>query len=547
VLSALVVCAAITAVVAGVTGAWSPCGFSMVETIGSALGEDRRSATFAASATFALGAMVGGVVTFGGLALLGRAAGPGAGGVRAGLGVTIAVAAAIADWRGVKIAPQIRRQVPERWRWTAPLALACGLYGILLGLAFTTFVLAFAVWALAGISFAAGDPLLGAVIGVAFGIGRALPVLTMAPGFSGGARGARLLDGMAREPRMWLGLRRLDALGLSLCAVFLSGESAIAAVLPRASDPSAAAGQLVWQTLGGPARLRQHGGRTIALAGADPALGGSRIAWQSDGTITIASSSGLVSQLSIAAPGVNALAVSDAWVVYRALRPDGGEALLANSLTAPAGARTIASSPRRGELGRPSLSGVDLLYSENTARRSALELVNLATGARRPLRLARRGAQLANPALLDGRLLYERLDRCSQQLLLGPARPGGAERVLLGLPSTATRDPGYQRGYEHAYNSASRCRERGPGRGAGTRLGATALGARAAFVTEVSSDASHARILTIQLCRALRRPARRGSCGSREARAPHPPGVASVPRARRSARDSAAAAARRSG
>ncbi|HEY4996521.1 MAG TPA: hypothetical protein VII03_00920, partial [Solirubrobacteraceae bacterium] len=202
-LSALVVCAAITAVVAGVAGAWSPCGFSMVETIGSALGEDRRGATIAASATFAIGAMVGGVITFGGLALLGQAAGPGAGGVRAGLGATIAVAAAIADWRGLKIAPQIRRQVPERWRWSAPLPLACGLYGILLGLAFTTFVLAFAVWALAGISFAAGDPLLGVVVGLAFGLGRALPVLMMAPGYS--EAGARLLDGMASEPRMWLG------------------------------------------------------------------------------------------------------------------------------------------------------------------------------------------------------------------------------------------------------------------------------------------------------------------------------------------------------
>jgi hypothetical protein len=180
VLSALVICAAITAVVAGVTGASSASGFSMGAT------------------------MLGSVITFGGLAVLGHMAGPGAGGVRAGLGVTIAVAAAIADWRGVKI-----------------------------------FVLAFAVWALAGISFAAGDPLLGAVVGVAFGLGRALPVLMVAPGFSSDGQGARLLDGMAREPRMWLGLRRLDALGLSLCAVFLSGASATAAVLPQARHPAA--------------------------------------------------------------------------------------------------------------------------------------------------------------------------------------------------------------------------------------------------------------------------------------------------------------------
>jgi hypothetical protein len=71
--------------------------------------------------------------------------------------------------------------VPERWRRTMPLALACGLYGMLLGLGFTTFVLAFAVWALAGISFAAGSPLLGLLIGFAFGVGRAMPIIWMAP------------------------------------------------------------------------------------------------------------------------------------------------------------------------------------------------------------------------------------------------------------------------------------------------------------------------------------------------------------------------------
>ena len=43
-----------------------------------------------------------------------------------------------------------------------PVPLAAGLYGVLLGLGFTTFILTFAVWALAGISVALGDPRLGA-------------------------------------------------------------------------------------------------------------------------------------------------------------------------------------------------------------------------------------------------------------------------------------------------------------------------------------------------------------------------------------------------
>ena len=114
-----------------------------------------------ATATFAIGAVAGGVATFGGLSLLGGLLGHGAAGLRDALAGALALAAALADWRGWRIAPQIRRQVPERWRWIMPLPLACGLYGLLLGLGFTTFVLSFAVWALAGISFAADSAVFG--------------------------------------------------------------------------------------------------------------------------------------------------------------------------------------------------------------------------------------------------------------------------------------------------------------------------------------------------------------------------------------------------
>ena len=58
-----------------------------------------------------------------------------------------------------------------------PVPLAAGLYGVLLGLGFTTFILSFAVWALAGISVALGEPQTGLLIGLAFGAGRALPVI----------------------------------------------------------------------------------------------------------------------------------------------------------------------------------------------------------------------------------------------------------------------------------------------------------------------------------------------------------------------------------
>jgi hypothetical protein len=209
----------VAAIVAGVTGAWSPCGFSMVETLAPHGYARRLRTSVAACATFALGALAGGAVTFGGLALVGAALGAG-GPVALGLAAVVAVAAAAAEARGLRIAPQIRRQVPEAWRRVLPVPLAAAGYGVLLGLGFTTFVLSFAVWALAGTSIALGDPALGLAMGLAFGAGRALPVICLAP-FAGTDRGGAITAAMCERPAILLGLRRVDAVALAACAVAL--------------------------------------------------------------------------------------------------------------------------------------------------------------------------------------------------------------------------------------------------------------------------------------------------------------------------------------
>src|SRR5256885_9680016 len=65
---AIALCA--TALVAGVTGAWSPCGFSMVETLGAAAERGKRRTTLLSCTTFAAGALLGRALTFGGLSQL---------------------------------------------------------------------------------------------------------------------------------------------------------------------------------------------------------------------------------------------------------------------------------------------------------------------------------------------------------------------------------------------------------------------------------------------------------------------------------------------
>ena len=308
---------------------------------------------------------------------------------------------------------------------------------------------------------------------------------------------------MASEPRLWLGLRRLDALGLVLCALALGGASATASAAPLASatDPSAAGGELAWQQLGGAGALRNLAGAVSTLPGDHPALGGSRIAWASASAITVADRASLTPRLTIAATGVNALAVSDAWLVFRAQDASGAERLIGVSLTAPTQSRYIYGSRLAGEVGRPSLDGASVVFAVATPARSAIETDDLASGRMRTLRSVRRGVALSNPSLLGGRLLFERTTRCYQQLRIGaavaPRNPRHHGRTLLSLPSTVRRDTGYQHGYTHAYNGASKCPNRPAGRGGTVRLGPTALSAGEAYVTVSSSAASDARIVAV--------------------------------------------------
>jgi hypothetical protein len=254
------------------------------------------------------------------------------------------------------------------------------------------------------------------------------------------------------------------------------------------------------------------------LPGAHPALGGANVAWASTTQVTVADRASLQPKLVLAAGGVNALGVSDGWVVYRDEDAQ-GEHLIAVALSDPSVRRYLAGARLAGRIGRPALDGATVVFTVDTPARSAIELVELTSGRRRTLRAARRGVAYFNPSLLDGRMLFERVTRCVQQLRLGAvASPAGSssrsagarllgatgssrasrgERVLLSLPSAVSRDLGYQTGYTHAYNSASGCPNRRPGRGGTTQLGATALAATSVYVTRLGPAAGNAEILSL--------------------------------------------------
>lgn len=413
-LSLLDLSLAAVGLVAGLTGAWSPCGFSMVETVGLAGEPGRRLSTVAACATFAPGAVLGGVVTFGLMAGLGRAVHGDGGSLPYLVAAAIALAAAVGEARGARIVPQIRRQLPEGWRWTMPLPVAAALYGVLLGLGFTTFVLTFGVWALAGICVALGDPAAGVAVGAAFGIGRAIPVIAVAP-FVDRPRGIKCIELMAERPASYRMFRLGDAAALVFAAVVLMAAASASAArteVSRGADPSAAGGALAYQRADRAGVLRVHG-QTHGLPGRDPAVGGPFVAViPGADRIEILSRRTRRRLVAVPASHVQAVAVSRGWLAYLAV--DGDRYLLRarriGDPSHPGKVRGIASATSPTVIGRPSLAGGTVFYALSKPHANSIKRRNLKSGRGGTVAHSRTAA-LLNPSAQGRRLLYVRVSR----------------------------------------------------------------------------------------------------------------------------------------
>jgi hypothetical protein len=456
----------------------------MIETIG---GPRRRVA--ASCVTFTLGACAGGIVTFGTLASLGTFV-PGKWATV--IGAAIAGVVVIADVSGARIAPQIRRQVPEWWRRVLPLPVAAGLYGVLLGLGFTTYVLTFAVWAVAALSFAVGEPVIGIVAGLAFGIGRALPIVSTAPILHRRA-GAAVVRAMAEHPAVLRGARLADAVAVALAATALFAADAQGATnIGPGTDPSASGELFAWTTPAG-GMLRRAPGEVATPLPGRPAVGGSLVAWRTESGVHIASAFDLAAVLDLTLSGVDGLAVNDAWLVTRERRPDGGDSIVARTLPAADDPRVVAIAAAPAQLGRPSLDGNLVVFHIARRRTSQIVAADLAAGTSRVVRTSRR-AQLTNPSVHADQLLFVRQTSTAQRLELGRLEAGAANRVLYRLAAPAARDPDHEPGHSH------RTRTPRVKRAAGT-LWTTALGADQAYVTFVPRRGGFARASLVSIPR----------------------------------------------
>lgn len=378
-----------------------------------------------AGAAFASGLALGAAAVFVALGALGAAVSGRAVVIAA---LAIGAFAVASDALGLRVRPQIHFQVPEPWRREMPLPRALFLYGLLLGTGLTTYVPATAAWALPALSLALGDARASLAIALGFAAGRALPVLLM-----------RDETALAERPRGQRVLRLLVAASLLLALLAGTVRAAETISFP-ANDPSVTGTDLAWQRPGVGGFL-DRAGTITQLPGNDPAVGGTVVAWHDGPALTIADRTTLTPILQDTIPGLLKLAVSRSWLAYRTateihVRPVG--------TTGPGSVLVKVKQP--ATLGRPAI-GVDLVAFARASRDGSwITAVNAASGRRLVLRYSR-GDQLLNPSLLDGQLLYVRSSRCAQQLVLGPARVGGRDRVLYQLGPLAGQDPGHESGH----------------------------------------------------------------------------------------------------
>jgi hypothetical protein len=315
------------------------------------------------------------------------------------------------------------------------MPIAAALYGVLLGIGFTTFVLSFGVWALAAVSLAVGDPELGLLMGVSFGVGRAIPIVVLAP-LAGRSAGLRANELMCERPGVYLGLRRGDAAALgavALALVLVPGSAGAAEdVANSATDPSATEDALAYENLSGRGVLRS-GGVDIALSGGDPAIGGSYLATLEGGAVRLASRQTLASVATVPAPGADALAVSDTWLVYRAPLSGGGDGIFARQISNPAAPGPIQAVNTVGalaQLSRPSLEGATLLYAVATPTGS--RIIQHVLGTTNGKTLVGSGRLLLfDPAIKGRSFVYTRTDARRSHLMIRSLRRGGPGRILL--------------------------------------------------------------------------------------------------------------------
>jgi uncharacterized protein YbdZ (MbtH family) len=416
----------------------------------------------------------GGVVTFAGLAALGSVLGGGT--LALAVAAVVAAAGALLELAGVPIAPQVRRQVPEHWRRYCRSRSPRGCTASC-SARFTDVRPDLRVPVLAAIALAVGDVGAGLAMGLAFGAGRLLPIVLLAP--------------LADRPAGW---RATELMAERRCCCAGSGSPTRS---PRRRRADARRAERLRQVPGlvsrlghrperggGRGRVARPGGRDRGARrpgrtrGDHVALGGRHVAPSRRAASSCACGDRRRRPRPARPGGTDALAVSARWLVLRTRGATRG------ADRDPPGRRARPDGPH-GAVGRARAPGPRprprVVHLASQAR-SAIEQGDLGTGRRRALRTP--AGRLSQPAVLGSRCSTWRR-RPRQHLRLGRRRerPAGRDRSLLRLAPSIAPTAASSRA---ATPTARRARTRpAPAEGPVTTLWTTALAADAAYVTRL--------------------------------------------------------------
>jgi cytochrome c biogenesis protein CcdA len=298
--------------------------------------------------------------------------------------------------------PQLRKQVPERWRATLPLPVWSFGYGAGLGAGFVTFQPFATFWVACAAAVALAQPLPAAICFALYGVGRALMVA-----WPHGA-GEEPTEGVERLVSHRRALAGANVLALVICAALLAAPSAVAAPVTMGTglDPSLSGGvvartkvssgarNVLIEPPGEPARLIPNA-QTPSLDGDlvayEDSLGIRVINWRDDHEV--ARISGAVSKPALDWPRI----------AYRLVTPTDERIVLENL---DAGTQVVVGTAALAdELGRPSLRGNRLAWHRAGAAGSRIFLYTLSTASRVVVAKSK-VALLAHPSVTDKRIVW---------------------------------------------------------------------------------------------------------------------------------------------
>ncbi len=374
----------------------------MVETFTPAVCGSRHRQRLAL-AGFALGAIAASALLGAALGALGSALG-------AQLALVAAALALLAAAREAGLVsfplPQVRRQVPERWRFELPLPVWSVGYGAGLGAGFLTFQPVATFWVACAAAVALANPVAAAACFAAFGAGRALMAAWPRRGHNDATAAVESLAGRRRV------LLAANVVVLILCAGLLAAPSAGAATAASVGpglDPSARGGVLARAQMssGVSSVLIQPAGESPVTipGGSAPSVDGDLVAYADSQGVKVTDwrTSTPVTQIdgAVAKPALD-------WPLLAFVRTGTTyKRLIVADYTDPSAPtrREIARVRVRNDLGRPSLVAGRIAWHKVTSAGSAVYVQVLATGKRTVIAHSP-VALLENPSLSSTRVVW---------------------------------------------------------------------------------------------------------------------------------------------